>query len=93
MTDREVIKVSNAEAEAIAFGENPDFKQIQESISHTSRWAIHYNIVVQRISDSKYFSSYYSVGATESQDQRPYEYDEPKFTEVFPTIEQITVYK
>ena len=57
------------------------------------RWTENHRIVVQRVSDGKYFESYYSQGLTESQDQRAYEYDEPIFTEVFETVVKVTQYK
>lgn len=69
------------------------FEMIEKTIEDTSRWSVHYSIVVQRVHDGKYFSSDYSQGATESQDQSPYDQDDPIFTEVFPVTKTITVYE
>ena len=47
----------------------------------TSRWSIHYSIVFAH--EGKFYKTSYSVGATESQDESPWEYqDEVECTEV-----------
>jgi hypothetical protein len=89
----EKLKLTEQEARDIVREDNPDFETVSDDISDTSRWAIHYDIVVKRLSDSKFFRSSYSVGATESQEQSPYEYDEPVFEEVFETVKIIKVYE
>jgi hypothetical protein len=48
---------------------------------------------VQRKSDGKYFKDGYRRGATESQDERPYEWSEPNFTEVFPVTKTYIDYE
>ncbi len=74
----------------IVFGNNDQFKVIKTDIVDHSRWSVAHEVIVQRISDGKYFSSSYSVGATESQDQCPYEYDDLKFIEVKP-VEKVVI--
>ena len=46
---------------------------IHDEIVDTGRWSIHHRIVFQ--DNGKFYSTHYSVGATESQDERPWEYD------------------
>ncbi len=54
---------------------------IENNIVDSSRWSISYEIVFKH--EEKYYSAYYSVGATESQDESPWEYeDEVECTEV-----------
>ena len=59
----------------------------------TTRWSIIYEIVVKRLSDGKFFQDAYKVGATESQDEGPYEYSNPNFTQVFPIEKTFIVYE
>lgn len=81
------------QAREIIAGESPDYTVIQRRLEGHSRWSLQYNIIIQRVSDGKFFSSDYSEGATESQDERPYEWGEPEFTEVFPVQKTHTVYE
>ena len=90
--EREVFKVEPRDAREIVSGDDERFKLIQEEIDGTSRWTVDYSVIVQRISDGKYFSSCYSCGATEMQEQLPYDNDEPEFTEVFKEEKVIEVF-
>ena len=47
---------------------------VQSTIVEHSRWSVHYEEIFEH--EGKYYRTYYSVGATESQDEQPYEYDE-----------------
>lgn len=54
---------------------------IKDTITSTSRWSIHHDIVFAH--NGKFYETYYSVGATEMQDESPWEYDtEIECTEV-----------
>lgn len=63
----------------------------EEVVDHT-RWSVVYRIVF-RFND-KFYSSHYSVGATEQQDESPYEYDpeEIECPEVKEEQKLVTVY-
>jgi len=52
---------------------NDDITKVNEVID-TSRWSIHYDLVFEF--EGKHYRTSYSVGATESQDESPWEYDE-----------------
>ncbi len=91
--NKEKLALTKEQALEIIYGDNKDFKKIQEEIVDTSRWSIIYSIVAQRISDGKYFSDDYSTGATEGQDESPFQYTEPNFTEVFPVEKKVIVYE
>lgn len=61
---------------------NDDIIKVQEIID-TTRWSIVYDLVFEF--EGKDYRTSYSVGATESQDERPWEYqDEVECTEVVP---------
>lgn len=90
---REKLKLTRAEANGILWSDSEDFKIISNEIFEHTRWSVHHELIVQRISDGKFFRSYYSKGATEYQDEEPWEYAEPEFIEVFPTQVTVTVYK
>lgn len=46
---------------------------VEDNIVDNSRWSIHHEIVFRH--EGKFYGTGYSVGATESQDERPFEYD------------------
>ncbi|MED3792450.1 hypothetical protein P4571_08335 [Niallia alba] len=47
---------------------------ILDEITDTSRWSVHHRIIFAY--QGKFYETYYSVGATEMQDESPWEYDE-----------------
>lgn len=47
---------------------------IEDKIIDTSRWSIHHNIIFA--DNGKFYSTWYSKGATEIQDEEPWEYDD-----------------
>lgn len=46
---------------------------IKDDITSTSRWSIHHEIIFAH--DGKFYHAHYSEGATEMQDERPWEYE------------------
>lgn len=46
---------------------------IEEEITDTSRWSVHHEAIFKL--GGKFYRTHYSVGATEMQDERPYEYE------------------
>ncbi len=91
--NREKLNLSPSDARLLIWGDLEGFKIIDKEVIGKSRWSVHYRIVVQRESDGKYFSDEYQIGATESQDEQPYEYTEPDFTEVFPVEKKVIIYE
>ena len=69
------------------------FEVIEDEIIDTSRWSIIHRMVFKL--DGKFYESSYLKGATEQQDEQPYEYDEDviECDEVFPVEKTITVYE
>lgn len=53
-----------------------DAKFLEDNIVDTSRWSIHHEVVFEH--EGKFYRSSYSVGATEYQDETPWENDADK---------------
>lgn len=70
-----------------------DENDVENEISHKSRWSIFHRRVFKY--DNKFYVSCYSVGATEQQDESPYEYDpdEIECEEVRPVEKMTIVYE
>ena len=91
--NREKLILTSEQGRDIVDGDDSNFVIIEDRIVGTRRWSVVYEIVVQRKSDGKYFKDNYRRGATEMQDESPYEYSEPNFTEVFPVTKTYIVYE
>ncbi len=91
--EREKLNLTKKQGQEIVSGDSREFKTIEDKIIENGRWTLTYEIVIQRKSDNKFFSDTYRRGATESQEERPYEFDAPTFKEVFPVEKTITVYE
>lgn len=75
------IKIFNKEYLTKELGLPYDCKLIEDDIIDTTRWSIVHEIVFE--DKGKFYMTTYSEGATEYQDERPWEYeDEVKCTEV-----------
>lgn len=92
-TPREKLKLTAEEAQALIYGDNPNYKVIVDEINDHRRWSVRHRIVIQRISDGRFFADGYSRGATELQDEGPWQYDKPDFNEVFPIEKMVIEYK
>ena len=58
----------------------------------TSRWSLHYDFVFEY--EGRYWRTSYRVGATESQDEMPWEYESAvECVEVRPVDRVVTVYE
>lgn len=91
---REKLEISKDTAKGLCWGDYPDdIRIISDTITDNGRWSIYHYIIIQRVSDGKFFDDSYSVGATESQDESPWEYSDPNFTEVFPVEKTVIVYE
>ncbi|MEC4565450.1 hypothetical protein L8C07_05790 [Paenibacillus sp. CMAA1739] len=50
------------------------YSALVDNITDTSRWSIHHEIVFEH--EGKFYQTHYSEGATEMQDESPWEYEE-----------------
>lgn len=69
------------------------FKVISKDITDTSRWAVHHSLIFSF--EGKFYQTNYREGATEYQDESPFEHDpdEIECKEVKPVQKTITVYE
>ena len=69
------------------------YKIIYDNIVDNTRWSICHELVFEY--DNKFYMTGYRVGATECQDESPYEYDDAEIEcqEVKPVEKTITVYE
>ena len=69
-----------------------DVRVVSDEIVDTSRWSIYHDLIFSF--ENKFYNTQYSVGATEYQDERPWEVLEyVDCTEVAPVERIITVYE
>jgi hypothetical protein len=68
-------------------------KTILDELTDNSRWSISHRRIFEF--EGKFYETYYSVGATEQQDESPYEYDDAEIEcpEVQPVQKLVTVYE
>jgi len=73
--------------------ENETYRVITNEMIDTSRWSIRHHLIFEY--QDKFYESSYSTGATEYQDEGPYEYDDNEIEcyEVEPYQTTITKYK
>ena len=92
---REILTFTDQEQIAgivLDYADQDQWKVISDDVYDQRRWVTCHKAIVQRLSDGKYFVSHYSVGSTESVDQRAYEYDERVLKEVIPMEKTIITY-
>lgn len=80
---REKLTFTEEEARNIVWEDHEDFDVISDEIYETRRWVSAHEVIVKNKITGKFYHSCYEQGLTESQDQSPYEYEEPIFREVF----------
>lgn len=90
--EREILTLDSEQGQEIVYGDSSEFEIVSDETTGNGRWSIYHTIVVKRLSDNKFFESDYSVGATESQDESPYEYGDAVFKEVLPMEKTVTYY-
>jgi hypothetical protein len=87
-----VPKITLTRNEAFELLDDPNSGLIQDTIVDTARWSIVHKIIV-KIGD-KLYQSRYSVGATECQEERPWEWDKTvDFFEVEEYQKTVTDYR
>ena len=74
------MQLTKEEARELIWGDLEDWEEVEREICDTSRWSILYEGIFKH--DGRHYSMCWSEGATEQQDERPFEYDEPELVEV-----------
>ena len=78
--------------ELVLWEDAVDAEIVVNEIIDTSRWSNHYRLIFKK--DYKYYQTFYSSGATESQDESPWEYeDKVKCVEVEPYEKMVIEYR
>lgn len=49
------------------------YNAVEDDVIDNNRWSISHKIIFE--DDGKFYQTYYNVGATECQDERPWEYE------------------
>lgn len=81
------------------YSDNTRFEVVDQTISDTSRWSIYYDCTIVDKETGKFYDASYKEGATEMQDESPFEYDDTdadgnlELDEVEPYVETIIRYK
>lgn len=77
-------------------GEDCDgLEVVSDTLIDVGRWSLHYALVLKEKATGKFYATNYQRGATESQDEAPFEYDADliKCTEVRPVEKVVIVYE
>lgn len=69
--------------------------KVSDTITGKSRWSVDYVLVFRENATGKHYEVAYSMGATESQDESPFEYepDDVECHEVAPVEKTVIVYE
>lgn len=71
--DKELLK-------QIMWDDAEDYEVLEDEITDTSRWSVHHYMVFKELSSGKCYGVGYSRGATECQDEQPFEYEGDEIT-------------
>jgi hypothetical protein len=91
--DREKFTLDFNQGCDVIDGIHDDFKKIEEEIYDTRRWTTEHSIVVQRLSDNRFFECCYRSPSTEQQGGLCDYNDKFEFKEVFPVEKKVIVYQ
>jgi len=78
------MEVTKEEARNIVWEEHDDFELVPntEQIIDTSRWSIYKEAIFLHKPTNKYYNLDWSIGATERQDEQPFDHTNPVLIEV-----------
>ena len=78
------MKLTQEEGRMIVYGDHKDWEAVKgtKQITEHTRWSICYEGVFLHKPTGKHYELYWSIGATEQQDEQPFEYDDPTPIEV-----------
>jgi hypothetical protein len=76
MKKNQIIKTfDKEEMAAVANDESELLEKIEDKIIDNSRWSIQHEMIFKELATQKHYISFFNRGATEYQDEGPYEYD------------------
>lgn len=76
------MELTQEDGRDVVWGCHPDWVTVEEQITDTSRWSIHHSGVFHHIPSNKYYSMWWSTGATEYQDEQAFDGYDPEPVEV-----------
>ena len=78
------MKLTRKEARNIVQADHQDWVLVPDTMALTGqhRWTIDYVAVFQHVPSGRYYSLRWTEGATEMQDQDPFDYEDPNPVEV-----------
>jgi len=68
------IKIPTELARAIVWDDSDEGELVEEGIFDSSRWSLTYKAIIKY--QDKFYKTFYRVGATEMQEEKPWEYDD-----------------
>lgn len=68
------MKLTGDEAREVLWCESEDWQEIESKVVGNSRWSIHHEGIFEYIPTNKYYKFKWSTGATEYQDEKPFQY-------------------
>ena len=89
------MKFPKEEMQEMVYEDSDKLIQVENKISGNSRWSVKYEAIFKDVETGKHYRSSYSKGATESQEESPYEYDndEIEVTEVKQVEKMVKVWE
>ncbi len=89
------MKLTANEARDIVYDDAKDWAMVTGTleIDGNGRWSIYKTAVFLHEPSKKHYSMSWSVGATESQDERAFEYTEPEPIEVHQVEKTVTIWE
>jgi len=93
MNDELKITLTGEEGRKIVWGETENYHIISDEIIDHGRWSILHEAIVLKVDEGNFYQTHYSVGATEYQDESPYEYGDATFERVTPVQTTVTKYE
>jgi hypothetical protein len=88
-----MLELTKKEARDIVYEDAEGWKQVHLDIVETTRWSIGYSGVFKHKESDKFYKLNWYQGATECQDEKPFEYTEPDPVEVEPVEVTVVQYK
>ena len=87
------MKLSKEDARMVIWDDHEDFTEIESRVTSTTRWSIHNEGIYLHNPSGKHYKLEWSEGATEYQEEIPFEYNDPELIEVRPVSKTITAWE
>lgn len=87
------MQLSKEEAKWIIWGDHEEWQTIEVNIVDTTRWSIVNEGIFKHGPTGKFYSIGWSEGATECQDEKPFDDFDPEPIEVEPVEKMVIVYE